>query len=154
MRQIFLLAIIVLINSLTSFAQKDTLVHKRLEAKRTYKPVIVDGLLNDEAWKDSSVANNFIELKPKAGALEDTASKTITYLMYSDDGIYFGGYCYEQNRESISTELIDRDGFGNNDFIGIIFDTYKDHLNAFQYLLTPLNEQMDAKRVPNRIKNY
>ncbi len=149
MKQLFLFAAITLIYSSISFAQNDTLVQKQLEAKRTHKPVIIDGLLNDEAWKDASVATNFIEFKPKAGAPEDTASKTITYLMYGDEGIYFGGYCYERNRENISTELIGRDGFGNNDLIGIIFDTYKDHLNAFQYLLTPLNEQIDAKRIPN-----
>ena len=60
-------------------------------------------------------------------------------------GIYFGGFCHEESKDSISTELVGRDGFGNNDFVGIIFDTYKDNINAFEYFITPLNEQMDAK---------
>jgi hypothetical protein len=31
---------------------------------------------------------------------------------------------------------------------GIIFDTYYDKLNAFEYFVTPLNEQWDAKMSP------
>ena len=52
-------------------------------------------------------------------------------------------------KDSIATELIGRDGFGNNDFVGVIFDTYRDKLNAFEYFVTPLGEQWDAKVSPN-----
>ena len=50
-------------------------------------------------------------------------------------------------------ELKGRDGFGNNDFVGIIFDTYHDKLNGFEYFVTPLGEQMDAKVSPNNNGN-
>jgi hypothetical protein len=30
-----------------------------------------------------------------------------------------------------------------------MFDTYNDKINAFEYFLTPLGEQMDAKMAPN-----
>jgi hypothetical protein len=65
--------------------------------------------------------------------------------MYSDEGIYFGGTCHERDLDSIATELSGRDGFGTNDYIGITFDTYGDKLNGFEYFVTPLNEQWDAK---------
>ena len=70
-------------------------------------------------------------------------------MLYSDEGIYLGGYCHERSRDSISAELNGRDGFGNNDYIGFIFDTYNDKINAFEYFITPLGEQMDAKMSPN-----
>ncbi|OSZ81652.1 hypothetical protein CAP36_06780 [Chitinophagaceae bacterium IBVUCB2] len=94
------------------------------------------------------MATGLIEFRPKVGAPEENITRSETYLMYDDDGIYFGGYLYERTKDSISTELRGRDGFGNNDFIGIIFDTYKDHQNGFEYFITPLNEQMDAKQSP------
>ena len=70
-------------------------------------------------------------------------------MLYSDDGLYLGGYCHERTRDSIAAELNGRDGFGNNDFIGFTFDTYNDKINGFEYFVTPFGEQMDAKVSPN-----
>jgi len=55
---------------------------------------------------------------------------------------------HENTKDSIATELVGRDGFGTNDYIGIIFDTYNDKLNGFEYFITPLGEQWDAKMNP------
>ncbi len=123
-------------------------VPKILPAKRTTQPVKIDGLITEEAWKDAAVMTDLIEFRPKVGDREDPANRTIAYLMYNDEGIYFGGYCYERSRDSIASELVGRDGFGTNDYIGIIFDTYYDKLNGFEYFVTPLNEQWDAKMSP------
>ncbi len=123
-------------------------IPKELPAKRTTQSVKIDGLINDEAWKDAAVMTDLIEFRPKTGAVESPETKTIAYLMYSDKGIYFGGFCYERSRDSIATELAGRDGFGTNDYIGLIFDTYNDHINGFEYFVTPLGEQWDAKMAP------
>ena len=132
---------------LYSTAQKPVI--KQLPAKRTSQKVIIDGNLDEAAWKDAATADGMIEFRPKVGAPEDPATRTETYLMYDDEGIYFGGYLHERTKDSISSELTGRDGFGNNDFIGIIFDTYNDRLNGFEYFITPLNEQMDSKMSPS-----
>ena len=136
---------------LYSTAQKPAA--KQLPAKRTTQKVVIDGDLADAAWKDAATANGLIEFRPKVGVPEDFASRTETYLMYDDEGIYFGGYLHENTKDSISAELRGRDGFGNNDFIGIIFDTYNDRLNGFEYFITPLNEQMDSKMSPSSGNN-
>lgn len=120
----------------------------RLPAKRTTQPVKIDGLLNDSAWKDAAFMTNLIEFRPKAGDKEVYENRTETWLMYDDEGIYFGGFCYELTKDSIAKELVGRDGFGTNDYVGIIFDTYYDKLNGFEYFVTPLNEQWDAKMSP------
>lgn len=121
---------------------------RELLAKRTTLPVKIDGLVNDSAWKQAAVMTDLIEFRPKVGDIEDPATRTVSYLMYDDEGIYFGGYCYERTKDSIARELVGRDGFGTNDYIGIIFDTYYDKLNGFEYFVTPLNEQWDAKMNP------
>jgi Domain of unknown function (DUF5916) len=94
-----------------------------------------------------------VEFRPKVGAMEEYGIRTEAWLMYDDEGIYFGGYCHERTNDSISFELKGRDGFGQNDYIGIIFDTYHDNLNGFEYFVTPLNEQWDAKMSPNNNDN-
>ncbi|HEX5652748.1 MAG TPA: DUF5916 domain-containing protein [Chitinophagaceae bacterium] len=140
-----LLLVVCICNSL--LAQQPS--PRQLEAKRTSQPVKIDGLLKDEAWKDAAIMDNLVEFRPKVGDKEDPANRTLAYLMYNDEGIYFGGYCYERSRDSIASELAGRDGFGTNDYVGIIFDTYYDKLNGFEYFVTPLNEQWDAKMSPN-----
>jgi hypothetical protein len=119
-----------------------------LEARRARGAVKIDGLLSDSAWKEAALLHRLVEFRPKIGAMEEDGVRTEAYLMYSDEGIYFGGFCHERTRDSISYELKGRDGFGMNDYVGIILDTYNDKLNGFEYFVTPLNEQWDAKMAP------
>jgi hypothetical protein len=127
---------------------------RQLPAQRTTKAVKIDGVINDEAWKDAAMMTDMIEFRPTVGRREDPETKTIAYLMYNDEGIYFGGYCYERTRDSIARELAGRDGFGTNDYIGLIFDTYNDKQNGFEYFVTPLGEQWDAKMSPDRGEDF
>jgi len=126
---------------------------KELPAKRTTQTVKIDGLINDGAWKDAAIMTDLIEFRPKVGAVENPETKTIAYLMYDDNGIYFGGFCYERTKDSIARELTARDGFGTNDYIGIIIDTYNDKINGFEYFVTPLGVQWDAKMSPQNNNN-
>lgn len=116
-----------------------------LPAKKTTLSIKIDGIVDDEAWKTAPVMTNLIEFRPNPGGVENPETKTIAWLLYDDQGIYFGGYCFERTKDSIATELVGRDGFGTNDYVGLIFDTYYDKLNGFEYFLTPLGEQWDAK---------
>ncbi len=118
---------------------------KTFPAKRTTAVIKIDGLLNDSAWKDAPAALGFTEFRPTPFRPEDPALRTEVYMLYSDEGIYMGGYCHERTKDSIAAEVNGRDGFGNNDFIGFVFDTYKDKINGFEYFVTPRGEQMDAK---------
>ena len=129
-------------------AQTSAPAPKELPAKRTSQHVKIDGLINEPAWKDAALMTDLVEFRPKMGAVERYEVRTEAYLMYNDQGIFFGGYCYERSKDSISRELAGRDGFGANDYIGIIFDTYHDKLNGFEYFVTPLNEQWDSKMSP------
>ena len=128
--------------------QKKSITIKKLQGK-----IKIDGDLNDIGWKDAAVADNFIQLQPTPFLREDPGNRSEVKFVYNNDGVYVGGYMHETNKDSIASELTGRDGFGNNDFIGVVFDTYQDKLNGFEYFLTPLNEQWDAKVSPNNGNN-
>lgn len=121
---------------------------KKITALRSGTVFRIDGNLNELEWKTAPVAGKFIELRPNTFRKEDEANRTEIYILYNNQGIYFGGYCHEKNKDSIATELVGRDNFGSNDFIGVVLDTYLDKLNGFEYFVTPLGEQMDAKVIP------
>jgi hypothetical protein len=136
-----------------AYAFSQTTTTRELPAKRTIQRVKIDGLLNEPAWKDAAMMNDLIEFRPKMGAKEQYENRSETWLMYDDEGIYFGGYLHERTKDSIATELRGRDGFGTNDYIGLILDTYHDQLNGFEYFVTPLNEQWDSKMSPAGINS-
>jgi hypothetical protein len=126
---------------------------KKITAKRIATTLKVDGLLNEPEWKTAPVANKFTALRPTPFVPENEENRSEVYFLYNGEGIYIGGYFHEKTQDSIATELIGRDGFGNNDFVGIIFDTYNDKINGFEYFVTPLGEQMDAKIAPGNNDN-
>jgi len=100
---------------LTLFVNAQTVSRKELPAKRTTQSVKIDGLITDPAWKDAALMTDLVEFRPKMGAVEAHDVRTEAYLMYNDEGIFFGGYCYERTKDSIARELSGRDGFGTND---------------------------------------
>jgi len=148
MKNLILGVFLALAGQWSVHAQSPAPVTRELPAKRTLLPVKIDGQLNEDAWKDAAPALDYTEFRPKIGAKEEFETRTEAYLMYNDEGIYFGGFCHERTKDSIARELAGRDGFGMNDYVGLIFDTYKDNLNGFEYFVTPLNEQWDARMSP------
>jgi hypothetical protein len=142
----FSIGLLLSLCSIALIAQRSP---KQIAAQRTTTEIKIDGILDEPAWKNAPAALGYTEFRPTPFRTEDTANRTEAYIFYNDEGIYIGGYCHERTKDSISTELNGRDGFGNNDFIGFIFDTYHDKINGFEYFVTPLGEQMDAKLSPN-----
>ncbi len=126
---------------------------KKIQATKTTGKITIDGLLNEAEWKTTPAANNFTALRPAPFIPESYDNRTEIFFLYNSEGIYIGGYLHEKTKDSIASELIGRDGFGNNDFLGIVLDTYQDKLNGFEYFVTPLGEQMDAKVAPNNNGN-
>lgn len=118
---------------------------KTLKAERLTTPIKVDGALSEEVWKTITPAKDFIEYRPNPGAKEAYENRTEVYFLYDNTAIYVGGYCHERTADSVSKELVGRDRIGNSDFLGVIFDTYYDKINASGFYVTPYGEQFDAK---------
>jgi hypothetical protein len=122
---------------------------KKITIKKINTVIKIDGTMDEAAWKDAAIADKFTELQPTPFLAESIDNATQVYFLYNAEGIYVGGNLHEKNKDSIAAELVGRDGFGNNDFLGVVFDTYKDKLNGFEYFVTPLGEQFDAKVSPS-----
>lgn len=134
---------LALLCSVCAFSQQPA--PKTLPARRTTAGFKIDGYLKEAAWKEAVPATQFTEWRPNFGAIEDSVTRTEIYVLYDNTSIYVAGYCHERSKDSVSTELVGRDQIGVNDYVGIIFDTYNDKINAFGFYVTPLGEQFDAK---------
>ena len=130
-------------------AQQAPAVKKTIVISKTAEKIKIDGVFDEPAWKTAGAAKDWVTSQPAPFMPEIKGDESETYFLYDNEGIYIAGYMHENKKDSIAAELTGgRDGFGNNDFFGVIFDTYEDKLNGFEYFVTPLNEQWDAKTSP------
>jgi hypothetical protein len=141
-KALYVLLLIFLIFSRYTYAADPP---KKLQAQRLNGILKIDGVPDDAAWKDAPLATNFGEWRPNFGAPEHYTNRTEIRILYDNNAIYVSGYCHEQTRDSVSHELAGRDKVGSNDFVGIIFDTYNDKINASGFYVMASGEQYDAK---------
>jgi len=144
MKQLYLFVAFTLI---LCAAQAQPVVKKLQATKITTAPKI-DGVLDEDVWKNAPIATDFIELNPIAGRHEKPEERTEVRILYDNTAIYVGAHMYETGPDKIAHELATRDNVGTADFIGIVLDTYLDGLNASGFYVTAAGSQYDAKYSP------
>ena len=121
---------------------------RALQSVKTDHPPVIDGILDDAAWKDAQIATGFIQNFPSFGS--PASQKTIVKLLYDNSAIYIGACLYDDPslvRKQITAR--DEDQQKDLDYFSVFLDTYNDHQNGFQFLVTSSNVQTDARLSPN-----
>jgi len=132
----YLLTAILLCLCIQSFAQKS------LEIIRTKDPITIDGKFDEKIWENAPVADDFSQYRPSPGPrLHDTKVK----LVYDDEALYVAAYMADVSRDSIMTELTERDNIGNTDFFGFYIDTYGNGTEGTEFIIAATGVQFDAK---------
>ena len=119
---------------------------RQLKAVRITTPPKLDGVMDEAVWQTAPIASQFIELEPKPGAPEK--HPTEVRVLYDDAAIYVGAIMHDVSQDSILRELSDRDNIGNSDFFGVLLDTYNDHLNGYEFIVSSGGVQLDARLSP------
>ena len=100
----------------------------------------VDGVLDEQAWRSSEIATDFIQNTPIAGA--NSIRKTEVKLLYDDNAIYIGATMYDEI-DSMTRTLSQRDDLGNADWFGVVIDPYNAGTIGFAFLVTSAGVQVD-----------
>lgn len=104
-------------------------------------PIVVDGRLDDPAWRDAQAACGFSVWDPDRG--EAPSEETVFKVAYDDDAVYFGIACFETDGSSIRTKLCRRDCISDSDVISLYLDTYHDRTTGYNFRLNTLGVQED-----------
>jgi len=138
-----LLTVLALLVCVLSFTQQ------KLPAVRAVHAPKIDGNLDDEAWQNIPVANNFIQNFPDYG--KPSLLKTEVKIIYDDNAIYVGAYLFD-DPALIRKQLTARDEERQKDvdYFAVFLDTYHDRQNGFEFVVTSMNVQSDAKLSPNQ----
>ncbi|MCZ6768474.1 MAG: DUF5916 domain-containing protein [Acidobacteria bacterium] len=117
--------------------------NRSLRIHRITEAPTLDGILNEQVWRDAPVTGDFLQRDPSEGM--PASEKTEVLALYDDQNLYFGVRCFDSQAEGIlATELRRDNSFGNDDSFAIILDTFHDHRNAFLFRINPMGTQYDA----------
>jgi hypothetical protein len=117
---------------------------KTLQAVKINQAPKIDGKLDDAAWTNAPVVSDFIQNYPTYGL--PCSQRTDVKIFYDNTAIYIGAYLYDDSaliRKQITAR--DDEQQSNVDYFSVFFDTYNDHQNGFQFLVTTANVQSDAR---------
>jgi hypothetical protein len=82
---------------------------------------------------------------PRPVSHEKAEARTEVKIIYDNTAIYVAARMYETSAARVARELTTRDQIANDDFFGIILDTYLDGLNGTGFYSTAAGVQYDAK---------
>ena len=108
---------------------------------RTAEEIKIDAVLDEPAW--SKAAQVPLEYETRPGENTPAPVKTTCLVTYDDAHVYVAFIAYDDNPEEIRARLSDRDKAFNDDFVGVVLDTFNDERRAFEFFVNPLGIQMD-----------
>ncbi len=115
---------------------------KSIVAFRATTTLRIDGLLSEEAWRSTVPIEGFRQFDPDEGM--NATERTSISMLYDDDALYIGVYCYDSQPDGIISQLSRRDRSVQADKITIIVDSYHDHNTAFLFSGTVSGVQVDG----------
>jgi len=114
----------------------------QLELQKAIGKITLDGVLDEPTWKNAVKQTNFSQYRPSDSLL--AKSGTEIYMSFDDNYIYVAAKCYTESNNFIVENLKRDYGFGSNDNISFLFDTYNDKNNAFLFGMNPYGVRREA----------
>jgi hypothetical protein len=111
---------------------------------RISEPPRIDGSLDDPCWENAARLSNFCEISP--GDNIEPPVRTEAFFGYDSENFYFGFICHDESPERIRASMTDRDEIFQDDFAGIMLDTFKDQKLAYEIFVNPYGIQGDLRR--------
>ncbi len=140
-QKIIFVGLVFLSNSTLLIAKSQQTEKQEYKIPRIIKAPIIDGQINPNEWdKASKVMLNY-ETHP--GDSIQASVKTTAYMMEDGKQIYFAFVADDPEPEKIRAFIRDRDGIFQDDFVGVVLDTFNDERRGFEFFVNPLGSQGD-----------
>jgi hypothetical protein len=121
---------------------------KDVYALRTESAIKVDGLLDEPGWSDAPEASEFIQLQPEKG--RPASERTVVRILFDDENIYFGFWCYDSEPQKIAARMTKRDAdLRSDDSVYVLMDTFHDRRSCYYVSTNLLGTQWDGRITEN-----
>lgn len=112
-----------------------------LDVPRASTPITVDARLDEPAWRDARRVTLPYETWPAENV--PAKAKTEGFVTFDDDNLYIAIIAHDPDPAQIRAHLSDRDRMFQDDFVGVILDTFNDERRGFEFFVNPLGVQGD-----------
>ncbi|MBD1262884.1 carbohydrate binding family 9 domain-containing protein [Maribacter polysiphoniae] len=132
----------VLFTSFLSMAQKKN-ESFRLHIKKTTSPIVIDGVADDAAWKDTEKADDFFMVLPMDNRKATEMSEI--RMAYDDKHIYLIATFFNTTKGQNIVESLRRDfNFGKNDNFLLFLDPFNNQTTGFSFGSNAAGAQWDG----------
>lgn len=119
----------------------------KVAAVRTEIPPVIDGILDDEVWKNAPSVSDFIQFEPDKG--KPASVRTVAKILYDNDYIYVAFLCYDPEPEKIELETRRDRLMMGVDSVTVDLDTFNDDRTMYYFRTNPLGVQHDGRVTDN-----
>ena len=107
--------------------------------------IVVDGNLDEPEWRLAQPATDFVQSDPRMG--EPATERTEVRILYDDENLYLGVYCFDSAGEQglIITDVRRDFVVREIDYFSVAFDTFNDNRNAFLFGSNPGGAKRDGQ---------
>lgn len=105
------------------------------------KPPVIDGKIDEDVWKSATVLKDFYQVQP--GDNIAPTKPTEVFLGYDAKFLYVAFHCYDEP-DKVRATIPKRDNIWNDDYVGILFDTFNDGRKAYEFDFNPYGVQADG----------
>jgi hypothetical protein len=142
---ILISALVALVSAESHQKPKSPLATEKAICRKVTKPPVLDGILNDHAWKNAEPIDKF------PAFWDGTASNfgTIAYLTWDDQALYFAGSMTDTELRSFGIKQNDKLWFGD------VFELFlKPNSTKPQYFEFQVNPQGTRLEIPFPTRGY
>jgi hypothetical protein len=114
----------------------------RLSIRKAKAEITIDGILDEQDWKNADVADDWFLNYPV-----DTARapfQTEVRLTFDERHLYIAIVAHDDDTDDMINSLRRDFNYELNDNVGVVFGPYNDRLNGFFFTITPAGVQMDG----------
>jgi hypothetical protein len=101
----------------------------------------IDGKLDDGVWEKANVLRDFYQVQPGDNLVP--LHKTEVRLGYDARFLYVAFHCFDEP-DKVRANIAKRDNIFDDDYVGILFDTFNDQRRAYEFDFNPLGVQADG----------
>ena len=114
----------------------------RVTATRTEQPPVIDGRLDEPAWRDATLVEDFRVTEPIAGV--PLRQSTVVRILYDDHAIYFGFTCFD-DPAAVLKRALRRDADQRiDDRVMVMLDTFYERRTGYVFSVNPNGARWDA----------
>ena len=103
---------------------------------------MLDGVLDEQAWKEADVAGNWYQNFPVDSL--PSPFQTEARMTFNDEFLYVSFVCFDDDTPDVVSTLRRDFNYALNDNVSFIFGPYNDRLNGYFFNVTAVGAKRDG----------